>query len=236
MGLNVHIYIFDDLETLPQAVASVREVLGDVDIHVLDGRYELFDGETDLTPGLRGWCAGRANVHYHAPPESWLPFGHDVPNPPEHRPGNYAKAVWTFDEVLPPNEWTLKLDADEQLRRFDVDLDELTETTRYAPVIDRVGTDDRVHVARLFQPRHWTPWINDCLLPRALFPRQTTPLSVRQRLWRVDEFRAYRTVRLGFADKIEIANYDAERDVDWQARRTAHLDAIGRTDHHLTGG
>lgn len=233
MGLNVHVHVYDDREWLPRLVESVRDVLGEVPIHILDGRYELFPGETDLTPGLEGWCAESSGVHYHAPPAERLPFGHDLDAPPAQRPGGHAKAAWAFADVLPSTEWTLKLDADERLQRFDRDLTECTRTHRYCPMVDRAGVEranGRAYIARLFVPEHWTPWIDDCLLPRALFPRDT-PLRIRARFWRERDFRPFRTVRLAMAEAIEIQNHGTDRDNEWADRRREHLAAIERDDH-----
>lgn len=230
MGLNVRICAFDDRDLIPGAVESVRDVLGGVDIHVCDGRYATFAGEYDLTPGLAEWCADRENVYYHAPPADRLPFGHALDAPPEWRPGNHAKAQWINYEVLPQDEWSLKLDTDERLRAFKTDVDGLDPETRYAPLITLHGeTKERANVERLWQPLQWTCWIDDCLLPRAVFPRDT-PLERLQRVWRTPAYRQMRFVKIAFCSAIEIDNYGADRPEEYQQRRAAHLRTIGRDD------
>lgn len=225
--MNVHIYAYDDLSLVERAVASVRDTLGDVPIHVLDGRYALFDGETDLTPGLVGWCTGEG-VIYHAPMRSRLPFGHDTDALPEYRPGVHAKAMWAFEHALPPDEWTLKMDADETLKRFDADLENLSAEGKYAPVIHRHGdTAGTSHITRLFKPTHWTPWINDTLLPRPLFPRDSA-LETLAAPYLQKEFRVVWHINRGHVRDVEIDNHGADRPADYQHRRVAHLEAIGR--------
>lgn len=230
--MNVRIACYGDLAECRQAVASVTDTLPDATIHVCDGRYATFDGDTDLTPGLRDFATAHPSVRYHSPPDEYLPFGWELlkdGTPPKWRPGVHAKARW-IDSVLPQETWTLKLDTDERLRSFDVDLGALDRTTRYAPEINLHGDDKPMaHVARLWVPTHWTRWIDDCLLPRAIFPRDT-PLEILQRVWRTEDFRMIRFVRLLQTHDITIDNYGADRPADYQRRRVEHLERIGRDD------
>lgn len=227
--LNIRISAFGDLAECKQAIASIPD---GITIHVCDGRYATFDGATDLTPGLEAFCDKRPDCVYHEPPEFRLPFGHEFIAdgvPLEWRPGVHAKARW-IDRVVPQDEWTLKLDTDERLTRFNVTLDDLDREKRYAPVINLHGdTKENVHVARLWVPKHWTRWIDDCLLPRELFPR-STPLERLQKIWREDEFRVIRFMRLQETRRIMIDNYGADRPADYQRRRVQHLNRIGRDD------
>lgn len=229
--MNVRICAYGDLPQCREAVASVTEHLPDgVPIHVCDGRYATFDGETDLTPGLEAFCGAHPDCTYHAPPEEYLPFGWDRiadGTPAEWRPGVHAKAQW-IDETLPSDEWTLKLDTDERLARFDADLETLDREFRYAPIIDLHGDGkDRAHVARLWVPTHWTRWADDCLLPRNLFPRDTS-LKQLQRIWRDKRYEMFRFIRLRQRQDIHIDNYGAERPDAYQQRRADHLQRIGR--------
>lgn len=226
MNLNFHIHAYGDLDHAKQAIASLP---AGTPVHVFDGRYATFAGDHDLTPGLEAFCGAHPDCRYHAPPPGALPFGHDLDVPDEWRPGNYAKARWAFDH-LSADEWTLKLDTDERLRTFEADLDALSRTHKYAPVVDLHGqAKQSVHIARLWVPDAWTPWINDCLLPRDVFPRDH-PLEALQRVWRDDEWTALRFLRRGQLTAIEIDNYGGERPAAYQRRRAEHLRRIGRDD------
>lgn len=225
-NVSVHLHAYGDLAQCRVAVASVTNHLPDATIHVCDGRYTTFEGETDLTPGLASFCGRHPNARYHAPPERDLPFGIEGA-PDEYRPGNYAKARWVFDEVLPDDKWTLKLDTDERLQGFEQDLDALNPRWKYVPRITRAESGERVAVARLFKPGHWTPWTDDCLLPRDLFGWDT-PLEKLQRIWRDEDCVMFRFIKLGNVDDIQIENYGAERPDDYQRRRADHLERIGR--------
>lgn len=230
MGLtwNSHIHVYHDLDFLKDAIASLPE---NITKYVIDGRYCLFDPGADgldWSPEVRDYCRGQANIEYILPPESLLPFGHSFDVPDKYRPGNHAKAKYAFREVLPEDEWTLKLDADERLETFDVDPWKLDEEVRYGPLLKRGQAARDGHVARFFKPKYWTPWIDDCLLPRALFPRDSTPLEVRYTFWRVDDFRAMRHLRLSCISDIVVDNRDEERCEERQERRIRHLRRIGR--------
>lgn len=223
---NVRISAFDDLGECRQAVASVPD---GIPIHIFDGRYCTFDGDYDLTPGLEAFCETQPDCTYHAPDADRLPFGHDLDVPTEWRPGNHAKARWINYEQLPPDEWSLKLDTDERLDRLELP-DSLDPRTRYSPEIVLHGDEtERAHVERLWQPREWTCWIDDCLLPRAIFPRDT-PLDILQRIWREDRYRVIRMIGWSRLGTVRIDNYGAERDPAYQQRRVDHLRRIGRTD------
>lgn len=234
MNPNVHIYCYQDIDLLRGAITSIHDVLGDVDIHVCDGRYEFFGSDTDpvFSPDIHAYCQQYSNVTYHAPPDELLPFGHDLDVPADWRPCNHQKAKWVFDEVLPPDEWTLKFDTDERLRKFAISESVLDPKTRYAPVIKR-RNDHNVHVARLWKPKHWTPWINDCLMTRGLFPRDH-PLEHRARFWNMDEYRAFRFYGLRETRDIVIDNRGDLRPDDWRLNRVEHLERIGRTERAET--
>lgn len=222
----VRICAYDDLPECRQAIQSVPT---GVPVHVCDGRYATFPGDYDLTPGLAEYCADRDHAHYHAPPADSLPFGHALDVPAEWRPGVHAKARW-IDEVCPQDAWALKLDTDERLRTVDVDLDALDETVKYCPVVDlHEQHQQRVHVARLWVPDRWTRWIDDCLLPREIIPRDH-PLECLQRIWRDDEWTALRFLRRSRTKDVRIDNYGGERPAAYRERRAEHLRRIGRSD------
>jgi hypothetical protein len=225
MDWNVHLYAYDDLEMVHKALDSLPH---QVDVHVCDGRYMDFAGELPLTPKLESLCEKYHNVHYHAPDQDRLPFG-DRNAPGELRSSVHEKAKWVNYEVLPQDEWTLKLDSDERLQKWDVDLEALEERVRYCPVINRV--DERIYVGRLWQPRHWTVWIDDCLLPREVISRD----MALDRLARLHLNLEYRPVRFAYREHLEdnqivIHNAGAERPAEYQQRRIGHLQRLGRED------
>lgn len=222
MSWNVHICTFGDFAMVREAVDSVPN---GVPIHVCDGRYASFDGRTDVTPGLETWCEDIDQVHYHAPSPTRLPFGHDLDAVPRARPCVHAKAQWMIHEVLPQDEWTLKLDSDERLERFDVDLTTLDEWTKYVPLVEMADGSGRVNVARLFMPAHWTAWIDDCLLPRSDYARTSSPEWMGL---------VYEQGDVGFVNRerlpwqIRITNHGDERSLAYQRRRADHLEWMGR--------
>lgn len=222
---NVHLYAYDDFDQVREAVASIPE---GVTIHVLDGRYFDFDGEPDLTPGLREFCGANPDRRYHAPPEGDLPFG-DPRYAPEFRSSVHEKAAWASYDILPQDEWTLKMDSDERLEAFDLDLTDLNDRVRYCPTIERVGEYD-CHLGRLWKPMHWTFWIDDCPLPREVFPRDT-PLHRLARVHLDDEYRSIRfAYRQTLGDEVRIRNVGVDRPDDYQRRRVKHLERLGRKD------
>lgn len=220
---NIHIHAFDDLPMCRDAVASVPD---GVLVYIFDGRYADFPGEYDTTPGLESFCADHPDCTYYAPPPEHRPFeGDSTLREPVAR-----KARWAF-EHLPADEWTLKLDTDERLERFDADLDTLARDHKYAPVI-RSTTGRSYHIARLFVPRHWTPWVDDCLLPRRYFLRDTA-LDRLATVWTEDLYRRMRFIKRGEIDTVRIDNHGPERPAGYQDRRAAQLRAMGREDRFM---
>jgi hypothetical protein len=227
---NVHVICYDDVEMLRDCVASIPD---GVDIHVCDGRYTSFDGDRDVTPAIERFATRHSDCRYHTPPADRLPFGHDVDAPLEHRPGVHAKAAWVNHEVLPQDEWTVKLDADERLEAIDVNVADLDDRRRYCPTIRRKG-EGECFIARLWQPQYWTAWIDDCLLPREVFPRSTS----LERLARVYLNREYRPLRFAYRQElpgdIVIKNVGVDRPTEYQGRRVKQLERIGRGDRAAT--
>jgi hypothetical protein len=142
--------------------------------------------------------------------------------------------MWINYEVLPQDEWTLKLDTDERLETIDVDFDDLNEQRRYCPTIQRKG-EGECFISRLWQPRFWTYWIGDCPLPRKIFPRSS---SVK-RLARVHLDSEFRPLRFAYrqelpGDSLVIKNVGVDRPAEYQERRVAQLERIGRGDRAAT--
>lgn len=215
--LNVHIYCYEDLEFLKDAVAQVPD---GIPIHVCDGRYADFDGDYDLTPGAAEWCDDQPGVTYHAPPADRLPFGD--PDDTEHRRSVHEKSEWVNYEVLPQDEWTIKLDTDEEFTRFDAEyVPDLDPEIRYRVYVD-VDEDRHFYLTRLWQPQYWTVWVNDCLLPRDEVPRYTPVEEIAEKWY---DHRNERRVRI---EAIRIDNRGTDRPDDYLARRADQLEDIGR--------
>lgn len=217
---NVHIYAFDDAPMLRGAVESVPD---GIPIHVFDGRHADFDGERNLTPEIKRFCRRHPDCHYYAPPADDLPFGHD--HDLSKRGAGYAKSRFVF-EHLPPDEWTLKMDTDERLETFDIDIETLAPQIRYCPPVEREA-DENAHISRLFQPRYWTPWIGDCFLPREVFPLDTS-LDRLHTIWTTHDYRVVRFIRRAETSDIRIRNIGHERPASYQERRVDQLETRGR--------
>lgn len=221
---NVHIYCYGDLEMLTDAAESVPS---HVPIHVFDGRYHSFPGDTNLTPGLEEFCDDHPDCIYYAPPPDRLPFG-DPNTPGEWRSAVNEKAQWAF-EHLPESEWTLKLDADERLREINPEaFTDYNPHGKYCPVINMAGDPlGEVFIARIWQPRYWTPWINDCLLPRDILPRDAS-LERLHTAWY--DYPVLRFKDRYETDAVHIENHGADRPRGYLERREEHLETIGREE------
>lgn len=223
VDINFHICAWGDVDICRGALESIPE---DASIYVFDGRYDTFDGETELTPGLESLCNSYSNCEYHAPPDDMLPFGHDIAAPPEHRPAVHAKARWMFEEKLPQDEWTVKVDSDERLDelhrdRF-TDLDPRVKAPGDVAIVD----DREVYPTRVLQPQHWTPWINDCFVPREDVPRSAS-LQERHDTWmeKATRFKYYQQN----PPVVALENVGlSERPREYLEQRIEHLKTIGR--------
>jgi len=141
----VSVNAYDDADLLAECLASVREVLGNVRIQVVDGRYETFrpdapDNSTDETPAV----ADAYGAEY------W-PDGPHADESAKH---------WARLDRAPDGEHVLFLDADERL--LGADFDGLKAGTAY-----RI----RIHNALMYDqdvtyyPRYFKPeWMED--IPR----------------------------------------------------------------------
>lgn len=221
MSFVVYIGAFDDLEFCQEAVATVPD---GTPVHIFDGRHADFPGEYDLTPGLADFCGGHPDCTYHRPPDDRLPFG-SMDAPGDLRTPGYEKASWVFGE-LPQDTWCLKMDTDEQLVAFDIDLSECDENVKIAPKIDFVG-QRKAQITRLIQPQYWTPWIGDCFLPREIFPRGT-PVEALKTAYSSDDYRFLKFVRRVETDAVTIFNRGPSRPESYQRRRLEQLEHRGR--------
>lgn len=221
---NVRIMCFDDLEMLRGAVASIPSSWT---IYVCDGRYISFEDDKDWTPAIRDWCKNIKNVRYCKPPDERLPFGVDRDWPDDLRPGVTAKGEWMLYEVLPQDEWVLKIDTDERLKEFDININDLDPYSKYCPEINMVGEEHRFpFIERLYVPQNWSVWVDDCLLPREEFPRDSDPSYLRE--MHRDKYGS--RIRKRFIDSIKIDNIGAQRDSEYQEKRHEQLKKIGRGD------
>lgn len=216
---NIHIYCYGDLPQLKEAVYTIPD---DVKVHVFDGRYIDFEGNSDLTPGAREWCGLQGNVIYHRPPDSMLPFGKYGSS--DHRYSQHEKGCWANYLVLPSDQWTLQMDTDERLIRLNRDIfDDFQDEFRYRPSIP---TDDGRNVTqpRIWKPKYWTLWIDDTAIPRDKVSRDT-PLEELRKEW-----HNHRGVHMEHIDeeKLLIENYGMARPEDYNRRRVDHLKDINR--------
>lgn len=219
---NVRIMCYDDLEMLKDAVASIPS---EWTVYICDGRFQSFYGEKDRSPEIEEWAAKIRNVKYRIPDDDKLPFGVDRSWDDELRPGVTAKGEWMLYDVLPQDEWVLKMDTDERLLRFDVDLDDLDPRTKYCPKIDFVGEDNELSfIERLYVPKYWSVWADDCLLPIDGYPRNTPPEEMK---FHHTDTRA-NSIRKRYTELIHIKNVGTKRRKEYQERRLHQLDQLGR--------
>lgn len=101
--MNVSISTYNDADLLDGCLASVREILGNVGIQVVDGRYSTWPSEHDNSTDNTIRCCESYDAEYH-------PVG---PFPREEDKHEYRV------ELAPDNERVLFLDADERLVDFD---------------------------------------------------------------------------------------------------------------------
>lgn len=217
--MNIHIHHYGDLEMLKECVESIDI---DVPIIVIDGRYCTFmPGKPVLTPGSREWCDSQKNVLYFAPNEDRLPFGEGLPKDVE-RPGVMDKAKFANYEVLPQDEWTLRMDTDERLERFDVDLDELDPEKKYEPFL----LDDSMREScqpRLMIPGKWTFWINDVCAPR-----EKVSIHCDERLLAEKVKEHHEEGAELIYSKVRLRNVGMHRPDEYIEERVAHLKSMGR--------
>lgn len=224
MITNVHIYAYGDPDQLRRCLDSIPAGL---DVRVFDGRYCHFDGERDTTPAFEPICRNYSNVELHVPPEEILPFGfEDLPS--EWRSDVYEKTRWVWSH-LPEDEWTMKLDTDETIESLPRDL-ELDPRKKYCPLLYANEPNRRkIHTCRVWKPEHWTHWINDCLVPRELFERDTS-LEKLATIWNNKMYQMLRYANRAELPEVELRNYGDERPAEYQRRRVAHLETIGREE------
>lgn len=226
--VNVHFHIYDDLPFLRRALEYVPD---DLTVHVLDGRYCDFSGDTNLTPGVEEFCQSRKGVRYHAPPEDRLPFGN--PDKSAYRSSVHEKCRWAYYEVLPQDEWTLHLDTDEQLVWFDRSvLEEVQDDVAYRPLIyTREIENSRwkktgrlLFTPRLFKPEHWTFWVDDLLIPRSYLSRDVRDLQRIKEAYQSGYRESFERTR-----KIAIFNVGSWRSNEYLDRRADQLERFNRT-------
>lgn len=220
---NVAIPFYDELGLFKRAVRSVPDHLH---IHAFDGRWETFPGEHDVTPGAKAWCADRENVTYHAPPPERRPWGVEMESDdPTTRYDQTAEARFMNYETLPEDEWVLKLDADETIAEYDGSVFEaLDERRRYKPVVG-TAQGERLFTDRIYVPKYWTFWLDDCYFPRGLHSRER---PVEHLAWIQRETDHNQLGQGGVVEAIRIVNHGEERSAGYQERRAEHLEAMGR--------
>lgn len=221
---NIHIYIYDDLPMLKEAVGTIPD---DIRIHVFDGRYADYPGETDLTPGAEEWCGSRGNITYHRPDSSRLPFGQGGSS--ANRASQHEKGCWANYDVLPEDQWSLQMDTDERLVRLDREVfEDLKDDYRYRPPIP-IDDGRTVTQPRIWKPKYWTLWIDDCAIPRDKVHRNTN-LDELEEKWR--RYRGEKSEHLSDED-ILIENVGMSRPDEYKLRRVVQLYTIERPHRAL---
>lgn len=228
--IQVYLTFFDDLDMAVRCLESLPDD-GRLTVYAVDGRFEGFPGEYDVTPGAADAieavdAATDAAVVYAPAPEARRPWGSDRNLEPIYRYDQVAEAQWVNYELLDQETWTVKLDADEVVAGFEIDwFDTLAVREQYTPVV--VTADDSpMYPSRVYVPGHWTFWIPDVMFPRELYPR-STPV---EELAEVQFTTQHNTISHGGIFKgVKIVNYGGERPADYQDRRASHLQSMHRT-------
>lgn len=226
-NLQVVIPHYGDRELLEGCLPTVVEKLPETPVHVVDGRYAHFDIglDSDLTPGTEDLCNQYENVHYHAPPDDLLPFGHERP---EGRYPMNQKGAYVWYEVADPDRWALKIDADERLRKFeftDAELDDLNPEEKVLVELV-VGKKDHVENARMWVPRNWTFYVGDICYPRSAVSRDTPFEELREICG--PDLTWTNLERYEGVSRVSIRNLDHERTEPWTTERQKVKDEIRR--------
>lgn len=219
--MNVWVPFYDDLDWLVDMVATIPD---GVHVYAVDGRHDTFPGETLLTPGAEEWCGIREGVTYCAPSADRLPWGHEYSGVGVRGP-QHEKAKYANYEVLPQDEWVLKLDTDERVTNLEVDrLADLNPNMRYSPWITPL--DERGYQPmRLYVPGHWTFWLADQYFPREFYPRNT---PVEELVYATVDTKHGVSNLGGQVEWITIENRGTDRPEEYRERRQEQLKRIGR--------
>lgn len=162
LPLHVVISHFMDTEMLEGSLDSILDVLPETPVHVVDGRHANFPADWDTTPATQDLIHKYPpHIQYHRPPWEILPFGKGRAR---GRYPNHMKAKYVWYHVVPQACWALKIDADERLKTFDVDLEGLDPQTKYTALIEM--EPGPIENARLWVPHEWTFYMDDIPAPR----------------------------------------------------------------------
>lgn len=220
---NVLIPFYDDLDLLKRVVKSVPD---DLTVFAVDGRYQHFPGETCLTDGAEEWCADQPNVRYCPPPEDQRPWGADRPDlPPKVRYDQHAETAYVNYELLPQDEWVLKLDTDERLVHLDRDeLEDCDPQMKYTPYM-KSPTRGRLYSHRVYVPEYWTFWVDDVSFPRDFYSRHTSVVELART--QMDTMQN-RSNHGGVLEGCVVYNEEADRPSEYLKRRQEHLRSMCR--------
>lgn len=223
---QVFIHCFEDADLLEGALESLPET---IPIYVVDGRYATFSGDRDVTPDAPAVCDSYDNVTYHRPPADRLPWGHEHADAdPANRWPQYCEMQYSLS-IIDESRWTLKMDTDERLQRFAVDLDGLDPREKVHTTVlleDHAFEDitgDRAYIPRLFVPEQWTFWTDDVFVPREDVPPDAGAPTVKAFAHAGGN---YKRVNLMHRDEIVIENIGHERPDDYLSRRDAQLEKL----------
>lgn len=232
MTCNVHIYAYGD-GGVKDAIRSAESVLPEAHVYVIDGRYANFPKVDcfDITPGLESFCEDRPNVSYHAPPTEELPYG-EQSETFGGISGQVEKARFTNYEVLPQDEWSIKLDSDERLERFDVNLDSLDRTTKYFPAVTFRMTAQQT-LPRLWVPGNWTFLMNDCSVPRDVLGRAASNEDIMEAALDIAENGEGEALTETCLPGFCITNDESTHGPEYLESRVYHLVRLGRFERSV---
>lgn len=221
MDLNVLIMAYDDLEQLRQAVSTIPE---NIDVYVVDGRYDNFEGDSIYTEEIESWASNIDRVKYYKPDRDIL-FGADLNINDKYRPGVTQKGQLGIHEVVPQEEWLLRLDTDERITHFDFNEAELNKHWKYCIEVNMVGEEYTQYLPRVIYPKFWTVWTDDIYIPRKQYPRDTDIKKLYEIHKDQTDIISGSRRRL---DTIKVDHCGVDRDADYLSRRADHLSTIER--------
>lgn len=216
MDVQVVIQHWGEPSMLWGALESIRKLVPELDVFVLDGRFATFGNDDDpvLTPGSKEVCDEFGQAEYLAPPEERLPFGHERP---EGRYPQFEKARWTWYEAVNEERWSLRVDDDERLLKLDLPEtgDELDDLRKYRVTIE-MPNGDTPQLPRLWVPKYWTFFTGDLCVPRELFNRDRDVEDFQEHL---HPDKTWVGVDNSLQDRIRLRNVGDERSDAYREKR-----------------
>lgn len=226
--MQIVIECFNDADLLEGALESIP---AEIPVHVFDGRYASFPGDRDTTPRVETITSAFQNTTLYQPTEK-LPWGHEYDIDSRYRASKHEQIQYIL-ETIPNDVWTLKLDSDERLKEFAVDVSKLDKNQVYhiTALVDETPyttmPDEKLFVPRLFYPENWSFWVDDVPLPRDEIDRDA-PVQKKYQAKRRGKHFPHQNVF--HKDKIVVANIGHKRPEEWHEKRSQELEKMY---HHL---